>query len=107
MSLLQHLALSSPLSYLASFLVPMLDAILPVCPVEPIVIALGITLAGGATHGSRLLVGLAACRAFAGDNLCCSSAAGRPLAERSSSPGRKAPASGPGRPALWTGSATG
>jgi membrane protein DedA with SNARE-associated domain len=70
MSLLQHLALSSPLSYLAAFLIPMLDAILPVLPSETIVIALGVSTAGSADPRIALLVALAACGAFAGDNLC-------------------------------------
>jgi membrane-associated protein len=70
MSLLQHLALSSPLSYLAAFLIPMLDAILPVLPSETIVIALGVSTAGSHDPRIALLVALAACGAFAGDNLC-------------------------------------
>ena len=82
MSLLQHLALSSPLSYLAAFLIPMLDAILPVLPSETIVIALGVSTAGSTDPRIALLVG-------------------------SSSPERRAPAGGPGRPGRWTGSAPG
>jgi membrane protein DedA with SNARE-associated domain len=70
MSLLQHLALSSPLSYLAAFLIPMLDAILPVLPSETIVIALGVSTAGSTDPRIALLVALAALGAFAGDNLC-------------------------------------
>jgi membrane-associated protein len=90
MSLLQHLALSSPLSYLAAFLIPMLDAILPVLPSETIVIALGVSTAGSADPRIALLVGLAACGAFAGDNLCYF--IGRrfgPLAERKLFAGEK------------------
>ena len=90
MSLLQHLALSSPLSYLAAFLIPMLDAILPVLPSETIVIALGVSTAGSTDPRIALLVGLAACGAFAGDNLCYF--IGRrfgPLAERKLFAGEK------------------
>jgi len=90
MSVLQHLALSSPLSYLAAFLIPMLDAILPVLPSETIVIALGVSTAGSTDPRIALLVGLAACGAFAGDNLCYF--IGRrfgPLAERKVFAGEK------------------
>ena len=90
MSLLQHLALSSPLSYLAAFLIPMLDAILPVLPSETIVIALGVSTAGSTDPRIALLVGLAALGAFAGDNLCYF--IGRrfgPLAERKLFAGEK------------------
>jgi len=90
MSVLQHLALSSPLSYLAAFLIPMLDAILPVLPSETIVIALGVSTAGSTDPRIALLVGLAACGAFAGDNLCYF--IGRrfgPLAERKLFAGEK------------------
>jgi membrane-associated protein len=90
MSVLQHLALSSPLSYLAAFLIPMLDAILPVLPSETIVIALGVSTAGSTDPRIALLVALAACGAFAGDNLCYF--IGRrfgPLAERKVFAGEK------------------
>jgi membrane-associated protein len=70
MSWWSHLAVSSPASYLAAFLLPALDAILPILPSETIVIALGVATAGSADPRIAVLVALAACGAFAGDNLC-------------------------------------
>jgi len=90
MSVLQQLALSSPLSYLAAFLLPMLDAIVPVLPSETVVIALGVSTAGSTDPRIAVLVALAACGAFAGDNLCYF--IGRrfgPLAERKLFAGEK------------------
>jgi membrane-associated protein len=63
------LAVSSPLSYLAAFLLPCLDAILPVLPSETVVIGLGVATAGSSDPRIALLVFLAAAGAFAGDNL--------------------------------------
>src|SRR5215469_4252808 len=63
------LAVSSPLSYLAAFWLPCLDAILPVLPSETIVIGLGVATAGSSDPRIAVLVFLAACGAFAGDNL--------------------------------------
>ena len=60
---------SAPLSYLAAFLLPALDAVLPVVPSETAVIALGVTTAGSADPRIAILVILAAAGAFAGDNL--------------------------------------
>ena len=70
MSVLSQLSVSSPVSYLAAFLVPALDAVLPVLPSETVVIALGVATAGRADPRIAVLVALAACGAFAGDNLC-------------------------------------
>jgi membrane protein DedA with SNARE-associated domain len=70
LSVLSQLAVSSPASYLAAFAVPALDAVLPVLPSETAVIALGVATAGSADPRIAVLVALAACGAFAGDNLC-------------------------------------
>lgn len=69
MSGLFDLAVSSPLSYLAAFWLPCLDAVLPVVPSETVVIGLGVATAGSTDPRIGLLVFLAACGAFAGDNL--------------------------------------
>jgi membrane protein DedA with SNARE-associated domain len=80
---LSALAISAPLSYLAAFWVPALDAVLPILPSETIVIALGVATAGSTDPRIAVLVLLAALGAFAGDNLAY--AIGRrfgPAAER-------------------------
>jgi membrane-associated protein len=77
---LSALSVTSPLSYLIAFIIPALDAIVPVLPSETAVIALGVATAGSTDPRIVLLVALAAAGAFAGDNLI-----GRrfgPLAER-------------------------
>ncbi len=66
---LSALAVSAPLSYLAAFWVPALDAVLPILPSETIVIALGVATAGTTDPRIAVLVLLAALGAFAGDNL--------------------------------------
>jgi membrane-associated protein len=66
---LSALAVSAPLSYLAAFWVPALDAVLPILPSETIVIALGVATAGSTDPRIAVLVLLAAIGAFAGDNL--------------------------------------
>jgi membrane-associated protein len=66
---LSLLAVSSPAPYLVAFLVPALDAVLPVLPSESAVIALGVATAGSTDPRIAILVALAACGAFAGDNL--------------------------------------
>lgn len=66
---LLELAVSSPLSYLAAFSLPCLDAILPVVPSETVIIGLGVATAGSTDPRLGLLIFLAACGAFAGDNL--------------------------------------
>ncbi len=80
---LSALAISAPLSYLAAFWVPALDAVLPILPSETVVIALGVATAGKTDPRIAILVLLAAVGAFAGDNLAY--LIGRrfgPLAER-------------------------
>jgi membrane-associated protein len=66
---LSALAVSAPLSYLAAFWLPALDAVLPVLPSETVVIALGAATAGSSDPRIAVLVLLAALGAFAGDNL--------------------------------------
>jgi membrane-associated protein len=66
---LTQLAVASPVSYLVAFTVPALDAILPVLPSETAVIALGVATAGSTDPRIAVLVLLAACGAFVGDNL--------------------------------------
>jgi membrane-associated protein len=67
---LPELAVASPLSYLLAFLVPALDAVLPILPSETVVIALGVATAGSVDPRIGLLVALAALGAFTGDNVC-------------------------------------
>jgi membrane protein DedA with SNARE-associated domain len=67
--LLTSLRADSPISYLIAFLVPALDAIVPVLPAEALVIALGVATAGSTDPRIALLVGCAALGAFTGDNL--------------------------------------
>jgi membrane-associated protein len=67
--LLTSLRVDSPVSYLIAFLVPALDAIVPVLPAEALVIALGVATAGSADPRIAPLVGSAALGAFTGDNL--------------------------------------
>src|SRR6266571_1584876 len=66
---LSQLDVSSPVSYLVAVFVPALDAILPVLPSETAVIALGVATAGSEDPRIAVLVALAACGAFLGDNL--------------------------------------
>src|SRR5258706_359142 len=66
---LTQLAVASPVSYLVAFLVPALDAIVPVLPSETAVIALGVATAGSTDPRIAVLVVLAAGGAFVGDNL--------------------------------------
>jgi len=66
---LTQLAVASPVSYLVALTVPALDAIFPVFPSETAVIALGVATAGSTDPRIAVLVLLAACGAFAGDNL--------------------------------------
>jgi len=65
----EHLAVASPLSYLAAFWLPALDVVFPVLPSETVVIALGVATAGSTDPRIVVLVLLAALGAFAGDNL--------------------------------------
>ncbi|HUC25620.1 MAG TPA: VTT domain-containing protein [Streptosporangiaceae bacterium] len=66
---LWQLGVSAPVSYVAAFLLPALDAVLPVVPSETAVIALGVTTAGSTDPRIAILLILAAAGAFAGDNL--------------------------------------
>jgi membrane protein DedA with SNARE-associated domain len=66
---LSALAISAPLSYLAAFWIPALDAVVPILPSETVVIALGVATAGSTDPRIAILVLLAAAGAFAGDNL--------------------------------------
>jgi membrane-associated protein len=69
MHVLTSLQVGSPISYLIAFLLPALDAILPVLPSETVIIALGVATAGSTDPRIALLVGCAAFGAFTGDNL--------------------------------------
>jgi membrane-associated protein len=68
-SVLGSLQVDSALSYLIAFVIPALDAVLPVLPSESAIIALGVATAGSADPRIALLIGCAAAGAFAGDNL--------------------------------------
>ena len=70
MSLFAHLQVDSAISYLAAFLAPALDAIIPVIPSETTVIALGVATAGSTDPRIALLIACVAAGAFVGDNLC-------------------------------------
>jgi membrane protein DedA with SNARE-associated domain len=65
---LSHLGVSSPLSYVIAILLPAFDALIPVLPSETAVIALGVATAGSTDPRAAVLVALAACGAFIGDN---------------------------------------
>ncbi len=64
-----HLQAGSPLSYLIAFILPALDAILPVVPSETAVVALGVTTSRNWDPLIPLLVATAAAGAFVGDNV--------------------------------------
>ena len=66
---LSQFDVSSPVSYLVAVIVPALDALLPVLPSETAVVALGVATAGRADPRIAILITLAACGAFIGDNL--------------------------------------
>ena len=66
---LSQFDVSSPVSYLVAVIVPALDAVLPVLPSETAVVALGVATAGRADPRIAVLITLAACGAFIGDNL--------------------------------------
>lgn len=65
---LSHLGVSSLLSYFVAVLLPAFDALIPLVPSETAVIALGVATAGSADPRAVVLVLLAACGAFLGDN---------------------------------------
>jgi membrane-associated protein len=64
-----QLDVSSPASYLIALVFPALDALLPVVPSETAIVALGVASAGHADPRIAVLIGLAACGAFIGDNV--------------------------------------
>jgi membrane protein DedA with SNARE-associated domain len=70
MSVFDSLQPDSALTYLAAFVIPALDAVLPALPGETVVIALGVATAGSTDPRIALLVGCAAAGAFLGDTLC-------------------------------------
>ena len=70
MNLIEHLDVASSASYALAFLLPALDALVPLLPSETIVITLGVATAGSIDARIPILVGLAAAGAWAGDNLC-------------------------------------
>lgn len=65
---LSELGVSSLLSYAVAVLLPAFDALVPVLPSETAVIALGVATAGSTDPRAGVLVALAACGAFLGDN---------------------------------------
>jgi membrane protein DedA with SNARE-associated domain len=69
MSIFTSLQVDSPISYLVAFVLPALDAVVPVVPSETAVIALGVATAGSADPRIALLVACAAAGAFLGDNI--------------------------------------
>ena len=69
MSGITSLQVGSGLSYLIAFLLPCLDAVLPILPSETLIIAFGVATAGSTDPRIFLLVACAAAGAFAGDNL--------------------------------------
>ena len=69
MSIFTSLQVDSPVSYLIAFVLPALDAIVPVVPSETAVIALGVATAGSTDPRIALLVTCAAVGAFVGDNI--------------------------------------
>lgn len=69
MGALASLQAAAAVSYLIAFLVPALDALVPVLPAETAVIALGVATAGSTDPRIVLLAVAAACGAFVGDSL--------------------------------------
>ncbi len=66
---LTALEVSSLASYAIAAALPALDALIPVLPSETAVIALGVASAGSADPRIAVLIALAACGAFIGDNV--------------------------------------
>ena len=64
-----QLDVSSPASYLIALAFPALDALLPLVPSETAIVALGVASAGRTDPRIAVLIGLAACGAFIGDNV--------------------------------------
>lgn len=69
MSALTSLQPDAALSYLIAFVLPALDAVLPVVPSETAIITLGVATAGSTDPRIALLIAVAAAGAFAGDSL--------------------------------------
>ena len=69
MSIFTSLQVDSPISYLIAFILPALDAVVPVVPSETAIIALGVATAGSTDPRIALLVFCAAAGAFLGDNI--------------------------------------
>ena len=69
MSGITNLQVGSALSYLIAFVLPCLDAVLPVLPSETVIIAFGVATAGSTDPRVFLVVACAALGAFTGDNL--------------------------------------
>lgn len=69
MSGISNLQVGSALSYLLAFVLPCLDAVLPVLPSETVIIAFGVATAGSTDPRVFLIVVCAALGAFTGDNL--------------------------------------
>jgi membrane-associated protein len=67
---LAALDVSSPASYAIAAALPALDALIPLVPSESAIIALGVATAGSADPRIAVLIALAACGAFIGDNVC-------------------------------------
>jgi membrane protein DedA with SNARE-associated domain len=63
-----QLDVASPASYLVAFVLPALDALLPVVPSETAIITLGVATAGSTDPRIGVLIALAAFGAWCGDN---------------------------------------
>lgn len=70
MTYLSGLQPDSLLSYLVAFLLPLVDAIVPVFPSESAIVALGVATANSVDPRLLVLVGVAALGACIGDNAC-------------------------------------
>jgi membrane protein DedA with SNARE-associated domain len=66
---INNLQVGSALSYLIAFVLPCLDAVLPLLPSETVIIAFGVASAGSSDPRVFLIVTCAALGAFTGDNL--------------------------------------
>jgi membrane-associated protein len=64
-----QLDVSSPVSYLVAFILPALDALIPVVPSETAIITLGVATAGSLDPRIGILLALAAAGAWLGDNV--------------------------------------
>jgi membrane protein DedA with SNARE-associated domain len=63
------LEVGSSISYVIAFVLPCLDAVVPLVPSETVIIAFGVATAGSSDPRILLIVACAAAGAFAGDNL--------------------------------------